>query len=123
MEEKVARQFDVVIECDDEGFYIAMVPQLLGCDTQARSLDDRLSVLRAGTDKPESARFRPPPSRLRGISPLLGPALSATPASDVSVHVQPVQTLHLHSDVSVQQFRNGRQSEIQRNPEILRSSV
>jgi predicted RNase H-like HicB family nuclease len=34
------RQFDVVIERDDEGFYVASVPQLPGCHTQARSLDE-----------------------------------------------------------------------------------
>ena len=33
-------QFDVVIERDDEGYYVASVPQLPGCHTQARSLDD-----------------------------------------------------------------------------------
>lgn len=34
------RQFDVVIERDEEGFYVASVPQLPGCHTQARSLDE-----------------------------------------------------------------------------------
>ena len=34
------RQFDVVIERDEEGYYIASVPQLHGCHTQARSLDE-----------------------------------------------------------------------------------
>jgi predicted RNase H-like HicB family nuclease len=34
------RQFDVVIERDDEGYYIASVPQLPGCHTQAKSLDE-----------------------------------------------------------------------------------
>ena len=33
-------QFDVVIERDEEGYYVASVPQLPGCHTQARSLDD-----------------------------------------------------------------------------------
>lgn len=36
----VARQFDVVIERDAEGYYIASVPQLPQCHTQARSLDE-----------------------------------------------------------------------------------
>lgn len=31
--------FDVVIERDEEGYYIVSVPQLPGCHTQARSLD------------------------------------------------------------------------------------
>lgn len=34
------RQFDVVIERDDEGYYVASVPALPGCHTQARSLDE-----------------------------------------------------------------------------------
>jgi len=33
------RQFDVVIERDEEGFYVASVPALRGCHTQAKSLD------------------------------------------------------------------------------------
>lgn len=33
------RQFDVLIERDSEGFYVASVPQLAGCHTQAQSLD------------------------------------------------------------------------------------
>lgn len=34
------RQFDVVIERDEEGYYVASVPQLPGCHTQGRSLDE-----------------------------------------------------------------------------------
>ena len=34
------QQFDVVIERDGEGFYVASVPQLHGCHTQAHSLDE-----------------------------------------------------------------------------------
>lgn len=33
------RQFDVVIERDEEGLYVAPVPQLPGCHPQAASLD------------------------------------------------------------------------------------
>ena len=33
------RQFDVVIERDSEGYFVASVPQMHGCHTQARSLD------------------------------------------------------------------------------------
>jgi predicted RNase H-like HicB family nuclease len=36
----VPRQFDVVIERDEEGFYVASVPQIPACHTQARSLDE-----------------------------------------------------------------------------------
>jgi predicted RNase H-like HicB family nuclease len=34
------REFDVVIERDAEGYYVASVPALRGCHTQARSLDE-----------------------------------------------------------------------------------
>jgi predicted RNase H-like HicB family nuclease len=34
------RNFDVVIERDEEGFYVASVPALPGCHTQAKSLDE-----------------------------------------------------------------------------------
>ncbi len=36
----MSRQFDVVIERDAEGYYVASVPQLPGCHTQALSLDE-----------------------------------------------------------------------------------
>jgi len=32
--------FDVIIERDSEGYYVASVPALPGCHTQARSLDE-----------------------------------------------------------------------------------
>lgn len=39
----MAREFDVVVERDEEGFYVATVPVLRGCHTQARSLDELMS--------------------------------------------------------------------------------
>ncbi len=33
------REFSVVIEMDSEGYYVATVPELRGCHTQAKSLD------------------------------------------------------------------------------------
>lgn len=36
----LARHFDVVIERDAEGHCVASVPQIHGCHTQARSLDE-----------------------------------------------------------------------------------
>lgn len=33
------KEFNVIIEKDEEGFYIASVPTLKGCHTQAKSLD------------------------------------------------------------------------------------
>jgi predicted RNase H-like HicB family nuclease len=39
----MARQFSVIIEQDQDGYYVASVPALRGCHTQAKSLDE-LSV-------------------------------------------------------------------------------
>ncbi len=33
------REFSVIIEKDSAGFYVATVPELRGCHTQAKSLD------------------------------------------------------------------------------------
>jgi predicted RNase H-like HicB family nuclease len=35
----MAREFNVIIEKDEEGYYVASVPELHGCHTQAKSLD------------------------------------------------------------------------------------
>jgi predicted RNase H-like HicB family nuclease len=42
----VPRQFDVVIERDSEGYYVASVPQIPACHTQARSLDEVIERIR-----------------------------------------------------------------------------
>ncbi len=36
----MVHQFDVVIERDEEGMYVASVPELPGCHTDALSIDD-----------------------------------------------------------------------------------
>jgi len=36
----MGREFDFIIERDSEGYYVASVPALPGCHTQARSLDE-----------------------------------------------------------------------------------
>ncbi len=40
------KDFNVVIERDSEGFYVASVPELKGCHTQARSLDELMERIR-----------------------------------------------------------------------------
>ncbi|MDP9353550.1 MAG: type II toxin-antitoxin system HicB family antitoxin [Chloroflexota bacterium] len=37
------REFDVIIERDSEGYYVASVPALHGCHTQAKSLDELMA--------------------------------------------------------------------------------
>ena len=36
----MSREFNVVIERDEEGYLVASVPSLPGCHTQAKSLDE-----------------------------------------------------------------------------------
>jgi predicted RNase H-like HicB family nuclease len=47
---QLQRQFDVVIERDEEGYYVASVPQLPGCHTQARSLDEVTERIREAVE-------------------------------------------------------------------------
>ena len=42
----MARQFDVVIEQDEEGMYVASVPQLPGCHTDSISLEELMVEIR-----------------------------------------------------------------------------
>lgn len=40
------REFSVIVERDEEGYYVASVPELPGCHTQARSLDKLIARVR-----------------------------------------------------------------------------
>ena len=40
------REFSVVVEKDEAGYYVASVPALPGCHTQARSLDELMERIR-----------------------------------------------------------------------------
>lgn len=40
MKKASRRKFKVVVERDKEGYYVASVPELPGCHTQARSLGE-----------------------------------------------------------------------------------
>ena len=42
----MVRRFDVVIERDEEGVYVASVPQLPGCHTDGTSLDELMVEIR-----------------------------------------------------------------------------
>jgi predicted RNase H-like HicB family nuclease len=44
------REFDVVIERDSAGYYVASVPALRGCHTQARSLDELMERMREAVE-------------------------------------------------------------------------
>ncbi len=42
--------FNVIVERDEEGFYVATVPELRGCHTQAKSLDTLMERIREAID-------------------------------------------------------------------------
>jgi predicted RNase H-like HicB family nuclease len=42
----VTREFSVVIEKDEDGYFVASVPALRGCHTQAKSLDVLMKRIR-----------------------------------------------------------------------------
>jgi predicted RNase H-like HicB family nuclease len=43
---KVQRKFTVIIERDEDGYYVATVPALRGCHTQAKNLDTLMKRVR-----------------------------------------------------------------------------
>jgi predicted RNase H-like HicB family nuclease len=45
-DQPTSREFNVVVERDEAGWYVASVPALPGCHTQARSLDDLMARVR-----------------------------------------------------------------------------
>ncbi len=42
----MTHQFDVIVEKDSAGYFVASVPALPGCHTQAKSLDDLMERIR-----------------------------------------------------------------------------
>jgi predicted RNase H-like HicB family nuclease len=40
------RKFGVLVEKDEDGYYVASVPTLPGCHTQAKSMDDLLERIK-----------------------------------------------------------------------------
>jgi len=42
----MTRAFNVIIERDAEGYFVASVPELRGCHTQAKSLDTLMEPIR-----------------------------------------------------------------------------
>ena len=46
----MTRYFDVIVEKDSEGYFVASVPALPGCHTQAKSLDDLMARIREAVE-------------------------------------------------------------------------
>jgi predicted RNase H-like HicB family nuclease len=46
----MVKEFSVIIEQDAEGYYVASVPTLRGCHTQAKSLDELMVRVREAVE-------------------------------------------------------------------------
>ncbi len=44
------REFNVIVERDEDGWYVATVPELAGCHTQAKSLDKLMVRIREAVE-------------------------------------------------------------------------
>jgi predicted RNase H-like HicB family nuclease len=61
------REFNVVVERDEAGWYVASVPALPGCHTQARSLDELMSRIREAIEAYLEAGDAPAPLEFVGV--------------------------------------------------------
>jgi len=64
---KPKREFTVVIERDEEGWYVARVPDLPGCHTQAKTLDTLMKRVREAIELCLEDGDKPEPLELVGI--------------------------------------------------------
>jgi predicted RNase H-like HicB family nuclease len=56
----MTHQFDVVIEKDSAGYFVASVPALPGCHTQAKSLDELMERAREAIELCLEVQGEPP---------------------------------------------------------------
>jgi len=65
---KTSRKFTVLIERDEQGYYVATVPALRGCHTQARNLETLIKRVREVVELClEDGRQKATPLELVGI--------------------------------------------------------
>jgi len=68
MRKAAKREYTVVVERDQAGWYVASVPALPGCHTQARSLDKLVVRIREAIELwLEVARDEPPTAEFIGV--------------------------------------------------------
>lgn len=56
----MSQQFDVVVEKDADGYFVATVPALSGCHTQARSLDELMERVKEAIELCLEVQDSPP---------------------------------------------------------------
>jgi predicted RNase H-like HicB family nuclease len=49
-EKRMKREFNILIEEDEDGFFVASVPEIHGCHTQAKSLDVLMKRIREAVE-------------------------------------------------------------------------
>ena len=64
---RVPREFNVVVERDTDGYYVASVPELPGCHTQAKSMDTLLERIKEAIELCLEAGESPEPSKFVGV--------------------------------------------------------
>jgi len=57
------RKFTVVIERDEDGYYVGTVPSLHGCHTQAKTLDTLMKRMREAVELCLESEGAPPGTR------------------------------------------------------------
>ncbi len=68
----MTKAFSVIIERDSEGYYVATVPELRGCHTQAKSLDTLMKRIREAIELcPEVEGESVSPSKFVGVQRIL----------------------------------------------------
>ena len=60
-------QFNIIIEKDEDGWFVTTVPSLPGCHTQAQSLDDLLERIREAIALYLDVKGTPPDEELRSF--------------------------------------------------------
>lgn len=61
------REYNVVVERDEAGWYVASVPSLPGCHTQARSLDELMVRVREAIEAYLDTGETPSPLEFVGV--------------------------------------------------------
>jgi predicted RNase H-like HicB family nuclease len=64
---QMTRDFSVIVEQDSEGWYIASVPELSGCHTQAKSLDKLMERIREAIELCLEVERAAPPQQFIGV--------------------------------------------------------
>jgi len=63
----MTKEFSVIVERDSDGWYVASVPELPGCHTQAKSLDKLMERIREAIELCLEVEKGLPPQQFIGV--------------------------------------------------------